>query len=158
MSKPVKLDMIDMRILELLKQDSKMKTYSLAKMVAAPTTTVHNRIKRLEKLGIIKNFTVSIDYAKLGKSITAYTFIVVDYKKFRNMTQREAVDSIAKVVKPDEIHTVTGDYDAMLKMYFESTASMSRTIEDLRRIEGIEKTHTFIVLPFPDNTALHNNP
>ena len=58
------MDEKDKRILALLRKDAKQRVSQLAKKTGLPTTTVHNRIKRMEKGGIIRGYTVIPDYKK----------------------------------------------------------------------------------------------
>jgi DNA-binding Lrp family transcriptional regulator len=76
----MELDKKDLQILELLKRDSKLTTSKIAKKTLIPTTTIHNRIKKLEKSGIIKNYTLNLDWKKLGKNITAFILVSVIYQ------------------------------------------------------------------------------
>ncbi|MBW2963913.1 Lrp/AsnC family transcriptional regulator, partial [Candidatus Woesearchaeota archaeon] len=73
------LDKKDLRILDELKADAKLTTGQIAKKLNIPVTTVHNRIKKLEKLGVVEGYTAKVDYKKLGKPITAYIMMTVMY-------------------------------------------------------------------------------
>jgi len=73
------IDNKDLKILELLKLNARFTTKQISKKTLLPITTVHNRIKKLENLGVIKNYSVVIDHKKLGKSISAYILMNINY-------------------------------------------------------------------------------
>ena len=73
------LDEKDLKVLQALIENSKARTSQLSKKLRMPITTIHNRIKKLEKLGVIKNYTVVPDYKKLGKGILSYILVTVMY-------------------------------------------------------------------------------
>lgn len=101
------------------------------------------------QLGIIKNFTINIDYKKIGKPILAYIFIVGNYSKTREMKRIDVKKEIERYVKSEEIYLITGDFDIVCKMHFSDMEQLSKTIEVLRTKVGyIDKTYTMFALPF----------
>ncbi len=150
-----KLDETDMKILELLKQDAKLTTRQLAEKTLLPATTVHNRIKKLEKTGIIKNYTVIVDNKKIGKPLSAYILMTIDYKFLR---AKEPVGGkgrqeheLAKMLKRhplvEEVDMVTGTHDMIIRISAKGIDELNEFVTSfLVNIEGIEKTQTVIVL------------
>ena len=143
------MDAKDEKILELLKENSKLTTHQIAKKILMPITTVHSRIKKLKKEGIIKKYSIELDHKKLGKSISAYIHIIVDYKSLketkkmqhdlaRNLKQHECVEEVAMVA---------GGIDIIIKVRVKDVDELDSLVTKyLRNIEGIEKTQTMIVL------------
>ena len=72
------IDKLDLEILKLLSRDSKVTFSEISKHLKVSNTTIHVRIKRLQRLEIIKNFTITIDYGKLGFNYTCYMGIYLD--------------------------------------------------------------------------------
>ncbi len=150
-----KLDGNDRKILELLKQDAKLTTRQLAEKTLLPATTVHNRIKKLEKTGIIRNYTIVTDNKKLGKPLSAYILMTIDYKFLR---AKEAVGEkgrqeheLAKMLKRhplvEEVDMVTGTHDMIIRISAKGIEELNEFVTNfLVNIEGIEKTQTMIVL------------
>ena len=143
------MDNNDEKILNLMKENSKLTTQQISKKTLMPITTVHYRIKKLEKEGIIKKYTLELDHKKLGKNVTAYIHIIVDYKSLRekNITQHE----LAKVLKQfdfvEEAAIVTGGVDIIIKVRVKDVDELDDLIvKKLRNINGIEKTQTMVVL------------
>ena len=75
------IDEIDKKILQLLKNNARISLTEIAKKVGLSVMGVKNRISRLEKKGIITNYSVNIDYTKLGYNIIAFVGISVEIKK-----------------------------------------------------------------------------
>ena len=73
------MDNNDTKLLQLLHKDSKLSVQELAKETGLPPTTVHNRIKRMEKDGIIKSYTADINWKKAGKPVMAYVLVSFEY-------------------------------------------------------------------------------
>src|SRR3990167_5232563 len=94
------MDKKDEKILELLRENSKLTTHQISKKTLIPITTVHNRIKKLEKEGIIKRYTLELDNKKLGKNIAAYIHITVDYRLLKEI--KISQHDLAKKLKQDE--------------------------------------------------------
>ena len=71
MAKTTLIDKLDLEILKLLSRDSKISFSEISNLLKVSNTTIHVRIKRLQKLEVIKNFTITIDYNKLGLTTLA---------------------------------------------------------------------------------------
>jgi len=72
------LDVKDQQILELLTKDASLSSKQISSKIRIPITTIHNRIKKLKKEGVIKNFTLNIDYGKIGKTLIGYIQLTVN--------------------------------------------------------------------------------
>lgn len=143
------IDKKDMKILEILKENSKLTTSQIYKKTNIPITTVHNRIKKLESIGVIKNFTININYSKINKPILAFILVTVNY----NLASGKKIDQedLAKKIKllegSEESFIVSGETDIILKVRVSSIEELNNFIlKKLRNIEGIDKTRTTLVL------------
>lgn len=141
----MKLDEKDYKILEVLKNHSNWGTNQISKKTKVPITTVHNRIKKLKGLGIIKNFTINIDYEKLGKPIKAYVLITANQDKTH--TQEKIAQKIKSVENVISADIVTGTTDILATIKTNSINTLNEIItHKIRNIEGVDKTQTVIVL------------
>ena len=143
------LDNKDLKILAILKDNSKLTTSKISKKTAIPITTIHNRIKKLEKLGIIKNYTVVLDNKKIGKELGAYILITVDYKLLneKGLSQYQVAEKIKKYDAVEEVSMITGQSDIIAKIRVKNIEDTSNFVtKELRNIDGIEKTQTMVVL------------
>ena len=146
--KKVELDKKDERVLEILKENSKLTTGQISKKIAIPVTTVHNRIKKLEKLGVIKNYTLNLDFKKLGYDIIAFILVSVTYNlPSGEKIKQEQVAQAIKKIGAEEVYIVTGGTDIIIKVRAKNIDDLNDfVIKKLRSIEGIDKTQTMIVL------------
>ena len=144
-----KMDKKDKTILELLNENSKLTTNQISKKTTIPITTIHNRIKKLEKEGIITGYTLKLDYKKIGKPITVYMLLTVTYtlpdgKKLR---QEDIAKTIKKLEEVEEVNIMTGITDILIKVRVKDIDQLNTfVIDKLRNIEGIDKTQTMLVL------------
>ena len=143
------MDKKDEAILSSLKENGRLSTQSISKKTKIPITTVHHRIKKLEELGIIQGYTVVVDHKKIGKPISAYIQITVDYKllKEKKITQYEIVKKLKSNETVEEASMLTGGSDIIIKVRVKDIDELNEFVTIyLRNIDGIEKTQTAIVL------------
>jgi DNA-binding Lrp family transcriptional regulator len=143
------LDKKDSKILIALKENAKLSTKQISRKTLIPITTVHHRIKKLEKEGIIKGYTTLLDNKKIGKELTAYVLITVDYNVLKNkkMSQHALAEKIRQNEYVEEVAMIAGGFDIIIKMSVSNIDEMDSFVtEYLRNIEGVEKTQTMVVL------------
>ena len=134
------IDEKDELILEELKKDGRASTVDIAKKTRIPRVTVHERIKRLTKNGVIKKFTAVPDYKKLGKETTA--FVLVSYTP-NKLIQREVAERIAKLPDVYEVHMIAGEWDMIAKVRGKNLEEIGKLVlERIRNIDGVANTFT----------------
>ena len=131
----------DIAILIKLRLDSGRSISEIASDLGMPRTTVQERVKKLTKDGVIKKFTVQIDYSKTGKPVTA--FILVSFLAGSGVSQKEAAQKIAEIPDIFEVHVISGDWDIIAKARGESIQSIGELVLDrIRNVKGVERTLT----------------
>ena len=143
------IDKKDRKIISILQENSKLSTRQIAKKSLLPITTIHNRIKKLTKTGLIKKYTIVPDYEKMGMGITVYVLMTVDYKKLG--TNEEAKNKIIKMMDDHGIletfSLVTGVTDCILRIRTKDIDTLNNfLISKLRKIDFATKTEPLIVL------------
>lgn len=141
-------DEIDLKILEALKDNSKLSTQKISKKTRIPMTTVFNRIKKMEKEEIIKKYSVVLDHKKLGKIITVYILIRYNISVWgKETTKAELHRDLLCLPCIEEIKYITGEYDIMLKAYVKDMEELNNLLLiNLRKIPGIGQTNSIFVL------------
>jgi len=145
----MELDQKDLKILETLKESSKLTVNKIGKRLRLPITTVHNRIKKLEKLGVIKNYTINPDYKKLGKDLLVYVQVSVNYTTptGEKLHQEDIAKKIKKLTDVEEVNIVAGVTDILIKVRLENMEALNNfIIKKLREIPGVDKTQTIVVM------------
>jgi len=128
-------------IIRKLQSDSSRPVSELASELQLPRTTVQERIKKLVQNGVIKRFTVQLDYSKVGKPVTV--FILVSFLAGSGVSQKEAAEKIAQIEDIFEVHVISGDWDIIAKARGESIQSIGELVLDkIRNVKGVERTLT----------------
>ncbi|PMB74413.1 AsnC family transcriptional regulator [Candidatus Bathyarchaeota archaeon] len=145
----IRLDEKDLAILTLIQGNCRLTAREIARKINSPITTVFAKIKRMEELGIIKNYRAILDAGKLGIGTTAFILASVSYGTRANTTQisqRDIAKEIAKFPEVQEVHIITGDWDLLIKLKAENVDVIGKfVIDKLRLVKGIEKTLTCMV-------------
>ena len=158
-----KLDEKDMAILALIQKDCKLSSREIARKIGSPITTVFAKIRRMEELGIIKDYRAVLNSKKLGLSATALILASVSYQtkdKDRLISQREIASDISKFPEVQEVHIVTGDWDLFIKLRAKDIDAVGKfVIDKLRLVKGIERTLTCMVFETcKETTEIHIEP
>ncbi len=143
------LDEKDIKILELLKEDSSLTTRQIAKKTLIPITTVHHRVKKLKAEKYIKKYTVNLDYKKLGKGFTAIILVSCDYKTLREAKrdQHKLAKEISIMKEVEKVDIVTGGTDMVVRVRVKDVEEYdSFLLKKFQRITGIDKTQSLIVI------------
>lgn len=143
MSQNLEIDNVDLKILSLLISDAQMPYTEIAKQVFVSGGTVHVRMKKMEQMGIVKGSALQIDFKKLGYDVTAFLGLYLEKSSLYHPVAA-ALKEITEVVS---IHYTTGQYSLFLKIICKNTLHLREVLsEKIQKIEGIERTETFISL------------
>jgi Lrp/AsnC family transcriptional regulator, regulator for asnA, asnC and gidA len=135
-----RIDDLDVKILSELAKDASISVPRLSKKINVNSSVVYSRIKRLVKRGLIRKFTIVINDEALGFNVKALTGINMDSKLRDNV-----LNELFKIPEVREVAEVTGRFDVLVTMTARSLDEMHQLIsEKLGRIEGVQKTETFI--------------
>ena len=134
------IDNIDLDIIKHLSSNAKISYTDLASKILVSPSTVHVRVKKLEDAGVIKNFTINIDYKKLGLSFTSYLGVFLDNAK---SFDKVAV-SLKKIPQITVIDFTTGQFSLFCKVRAIDSSAARLVLKNVHSIEGIRRTETFI--------------
>ncbi len=141
------MDDVDEDILAELRKDAKVSLKQLAKKFGVPLSTLYQRIKKLEEQGIIRNYTVDLDWRKLGYGIKAYVLVYVDTTRLKEMRkpQSEVLSELSRLPFVFDADMVTGESDLLLVLRAKDTDDLGRLItERIQGIPGIVNTKTLV--------------
>ena len=135
------MDAKDGQILVQLLNDSRQSTALIARKTGIPRVTVHDRLAKLVQRGVVKKFTVSLDYAKLDLPVTV--FVLVSYDPSAKSDQHELARRIAAVPGVYAVHIISGEWDWLLKIRARTIEAVGALVVDkIRAIPGVHKTYT----------------
>lgn len=137
------LDTTDLKILEALQEDAKQTYTAIGKQLGIAHSTVYDRIKRMENLGIIKKYTTVIDAEKAGtKNITAIMTIYTDPKESEKVAEK-----LCKALEVLEVYTsLSEELQIIAKVIAENQESLHEFIANLvAPLPGVLRIRTSIV-------------
>ena len=140
MSSNYEIDNIDLKILNVLSKNAKMPYTEVAKKVFVSGGTVHVRMRKLEKMGVVRGTKLDIDYDKLGYNISSYMGIYLE----KSFLYKETVKSLKKIPEIVEIHAITGQYTIFIKIICKDTSHFRNFLDTVHKVKGITRTETFM--------------
>ena len=150
----VKLDKNDLQILRVLQENCKLTAKQISRKISSPITTVFAKIKRMEELGIIKDYKAVLDASKLEEGTTAFILASFSYGSHGALSQRKIAESISKFSEVQEVHIITGNWDILIKVKSKDVDEIGKFVVDkLRKVKGIEKTLTCMVFDTTKETS-----
>ncbi len=135
------LDEIDRKLLKELLMNSNRSQRELAKTIGVSTATVINHIQRLESAGVIKDYTVMLDYERLGYELTAIVEMTVSRGKLI-----EVEKAVSKLPYVCAVYDITGEIDAIIIAKFRNRQELSEFPKALLGMPDIQRTNTHVVL------------
>jgi len=140
-------DSKDLEILRVIQENSHLTAREISERIDLPITTVFAKIKRMERLGIVKAYRAVLDAAKLNMGTTAFILASFAYRKGRKaLSQRKVAKEIAQFAEVQEVHIISGDWDILMKVRARDVDAIGKFVVDkLRLVDGIEKTLTCLV-------------
>lgn len=143
MAENLKIDNVDLKILEILMQDAKKPYTEVAKKAFVSGGTVHVRMSKMEEAGIVEKTTLKVNYAKLGYDITAFIGIFLQ----KSALYEQVMNALKEIAEVVSIHYTTGNYSMFVKIHCKDTNHLKIVLHDkIQQIEGIERTETMISL------------
>jgi Lrp/AsnC family transcriptional regulator, regulator of ectoine-degradation genes len=139
-----RLDGIDLKILTTLQAEGRITKAALAEAVSLSPTPCWERLKRLEKAGLIKGYRAEIDLDKLGRPATILVEVILKQHRYDDFQRFEG--AILKVEEVVECYATGGGIDYLLKVVAPSIDTYQRLIDRLLLAEiGIDRYFTYIV-------------
>ena len=137
------LDGIDRKLLSLLQDDAKLSQAELAKAVGLTAPSVNERIRKLERGGVIQGYVALLDERKLGHDITAFVEIFIEHPKFES----GFIQAAGEMDEVLECHHITGEFSLLLKVRVQDMQAFRKLlIEKLNTVREVRQTRTLIVL------------
>ncbi|MFZ5684689.1 MAG: Lrp/AsnC family transcriptional regulator [Pseudomonadota bacterium] len=135
------MDDLDRRLVALLRADSRTPAASLAKTLRVSRGTVQNRIDRLLARGVIQGFTIRTKPEIEASRVRAIMCIAVEGER-----AGAVVKALRGFPEVDKVFTTNGRWDLVAELDVENLSEFSRTLDEVRQIEGIASTETSILL------------
>jgi DNA-binding Lrp family transcriptional regulator len=149
------VDKTDIEILKILQQNARVTVKEIAEKVHLSTTPVHERIKRLEQTGVIKQYAALLDHTKVRRGLMVICYVSLKEHN-RNAGARfiKAVQALPEVI---ECYNISGAFDFMLKVveenmdsYYDFHVNRLSQIENMGNVQSvfvmgiIKQTHQLV--------------
>ena len=141
MRQTVKLDEADRRLLALLREDARLPTAALARRLGVARTTVVERIKRLERNGIVAGYTVRLASKVQGRMLRVHVLLSVDPKK-----GEAVVAALRDIPQVRGVWAISGAFDSLVFVEGDSTEEIDRVLDAIGNLPGVGKTQSSLVL------------
>lgn len=136
-------DNIDLKILSLLQNNAKKPYTEVAKQAYVSSGTIHVRMNKLEKMGIVRGASLDLNLSKLGYTVGAFLGVFLA----KSSLYEKVANQLEKIPEITSIHYTTGNYSMFVRIYAKSTDHLKDILHDkVQKVEGIERTETFIIL------------
>ena len=151
MSKNLRLDDTDRRLLRALQADGRISNADLAQKCNLSASACSDRVRRLREEGYITGFSAILDPTKVGRDVLIFVEVVLD------RTTPDVFESFAAAARkaPDvlECHMVAGGFDYLIKARVKDMAAYRAFLGDsLTSLPGVRETHTYAVMEEVKNT------
>lgn len=139
------MDDTDRRLLRLLQRDGRMSNVELAKQANLSQAATSDRIRRLQRDGVIEGYSVRLNPTRLDRALLVFVEVTLD------RTSTTVFDDFAAAVRrlPEimECHMLAGGFDYLIKVRVRDMAAYRRFLgESLVTLPGIRQTHTYTVM------------
>ncbi|MBQ1981155.1 MAG: winged helix-turn-helix transcriptional regulator [Alistipes sp.] len=137
------LDATDRKILRFLIKNARTPFLEIARECGISGAAIHQRIKKLEELGVIQGSRLVVAPKSLGFDVCAFIMI-----RTSDITrQQDTVELLSKVPEVVECHYITGSYNLLIKVYCVDNEHLMRTIFDrILHVQGVASTQTYMSL------------
>ena len=135
------IDSVDIAILRVLLKNARASFREIASEVGIAVGTVQNRVRKMEKMGVLQGFEPIIDYSKLGYDVDAIIALKIKRDKIENIRRmfRETPNVMS-------MYEVTGDVDVFLRVKFKSSSELAEFLINKLSEEYVKSSVTYTVL------------
>ncbi len=139
------LDQTDLKLLDLLQQNGKLTTKEIAQQVHLSPTPVYERIRRLEREGVIKKYVALVEAEKVGKGLVVFCDITL--KEHTKEIGHRFVQDIMSLKYVSECYNISGDHDFRLKVTVRDMKHYQDfVLNDLGLIKNVGSAHSTFVM------------
>jgi Lrp/AsnC family transcriptional regulator, leucine-responsive regulatory protein len=146
------LDAVDRNIVRLISAHGRISHEEIARTVHVSRPAVHERVKKLEKQGVIKGYRAVVDWSAIGLGLCAFVSVRADHDQLATVIDQLFEVSTPKAVV-EECHRVTGQWCALLKVRAGSTLELQQLLDAIMSVDGVREVVTTIVLSSVEATG-----
>jgi Lrp/AsnC family leucine-responsive transcriptional regulator len=139
------LDEKDKAILRYIQSNAKATVREIAAKIHLSTTPVHERIKRMEEEGVIKQYATLLDHSKINKGLMAICYISL--KEHNKKSGGKFIKTLSEMPEVTEFYIISGAFDFMLKIVVESMDDYYNFhVNKLGQVENIAQVQSTFIM------------
>ncbi|MBW6458865.1 MAG: Lrp/AsnC family transcriptional regulator [FCB group bacterium] len=143
------LDQKDKVILKILQDNARTSNAEIARHMNMTASAIYERVKKLEKTGIVKRYETRLDPGVLGLDLLAFVLIsLYDLTKMK-----ETGKALSRFDKIQEIHYIAGKGSMLTKVRASGTADLEKLLDNINLIDNVKMTESTIVLTSEKETS-----
>jgi len=131
----------DEKLLSLLLDNGRESTSALARKLSVSRSTVQSKIKRLEETGVIQGYSAQLGDEYASKLVSAHVLITVQQKQTAQTNLK-----LSAIPQIRALYAISGDYDLIAVVSTETTEQLSRILDDIGNLDGVERTNSSLIL------------
>ncbi len=135
------LDAGDRKLLALLKEDARLSTAGLARALGVARTTVVERLKRLQRNGIVAGYTVRLHPRVQGRMLRVHVLLTVDAKR-----GEAVVKALREIPQVRAVYAISGAFDNLAFVEGEATEEIDQVLDAIGALPGVVSTQSSLVL------------
>ncbi|RZQ64284.1 Lrp/AsnC family transcriptional regulator [Amycolatopsis suaedae] len=136
------MDMLDRQIIAALRENGRATYAELGRTVGLSASSVHERVGKLEAAGVITGYHAVVDPRLVGLGVTA----LVGIQPTDTAADEEVAEALGELAEVESCYAVAGDEAFVVKVRVPTVDDLERTLGRLRRIPGVARTRTTVVL------------
>lgn len=139
----IDLDPKDIQIIALVQQDARLPQAEIGRRVKLSAAAVNERLRKLERQGVIVGYAAIIDPERIGCDITAFVEVFIEHPQY----ETTFVARVREIPEVQECHHVTGEFSCLLKLKVWDRRALQRLLlDEINRLPGVRQTRTVIAL------------
>ncbi len=140
------MDRVDQQLIALVQDDAQISHEKLGKVVGLSVSAVGERLKKLQKRGVILGWRAEICPQKAGFSVLAFLYVLLSERS----DEQEFLKGVEKIPEVLECHHITGDWSYLLKIRCKDVQHLEAVLgEKVKKLSSVVRTHTMIALSSP---------
>lgn len=143
------LDKKDRKILSILEHHADYTTRQISKKTGLPATTVHNRIQKMRKSRVIREYTIVPEYSTVDQGLLAYVLISVNLRelKAKKRSQESVAKDLLKFEWVKRADIASGGTDIVATVRCKDIAEYNTVLlKKIQQVDGIDNTQSLIVI------------
>jgi Lrp/AsnC family transcriptional regulator len=149
----MEIDNTDLKILKLLQENAQLTFKEISQKINLSITPIHDRIKRMEKEGVIEKYVTILNKKKVDTSLVVFCNITLDKQTRHNFTEFE--EHVVKFPEVVECHIISGGFDYLLKIITKDMESYNQFHKQkLSVMNSVAHIHSYFVMSEIKNTTV----